>query len=227
MLPWTPLALAAIPPIVNWAKARRPLASRTWRMLAWAFLPLAFFTASIGKQPRYILPILPPLAVLLAATIMDRRARPQRPRCAAAGTGRHRRRAARRRWRSCSTGPNTSSSMVPTVFIFAAIIAIAVAAAVVLAAALAPRARARARRRGRRRRADAGGPAVRAVTRRPRPRAGHGHAGHCTPDAAGADRHVPSVRPEPGLLHRRQTDRPAQRSAGRSITCTRPSACCA
>ena len=140
-------------PIVNWAKARRPLASRTWRMLAWAFLPLAFFTASIGKQPRYILPILPPLAVLLAATIMDRvRARsgrdvllqepPSSPRCSG-------------RFRSCSTGPNTLSS-VPTVFIFAAIIAIAVAAAVVRPRRSRAGSR-RARRRGHCRRAHAGG----------------------------------------------------------------------
>jgi len=35
-------------------------------------LPLAFFTVSIGKQPRYILPILPPLALLLARTLIRR-----------------------------------------------------------------------------------------------------------------------------------------------------------
>jgi len=140
MLPWTPLALAAIPPIVSWAKLRRPLRSRTWRMLAWAFLPLAFFTASIGKQPRYILPILPPLAVLLAATIMDR---------VRAHNGRD----------ALLQGPAAIVAallgalafllfraqhlvvMVPTVFVFAAIIAIAVAAVLVLTAALAPRAR--------------------------------------------------------------------------------------
>ena len=29
-------------------------------------VPFVFFTVSIGKQPRYILPILPPLALLLA-----------------------------------------------------------------------------------------------------------------------------------------------------------------
>jgi 4-amino-4-deoxy-L-arabinose transferase-like glycosyltransferase len=35
-------------------------------------VPLLFFTASIGKQPRYILPILPPLALLLAMAIRKR-----------------------------------------------------------------------------------------------------------------------------------------------------------
>jgi 4-amino-4-deoxy-L-arabinose transferase-like glycosyltransferase len=35
-------------------------------------LPLVFFTLSVGKQPRYILPVLPPLAVLLAGSIIER-----------------------------------------------------------------------------------------------------------------------------------------------------------
>jgi 4-amino-4-deoxy-L-arabinose transferase-like glycosyltransferase len=42
------------------------------RLLIWAFLPLLFFTASVGKQPRYILPILPPLALLLAREVRER-----------------------------------------------------------------------------------------------------------------------------------------------------------
>ena len=35
-------------------------------------LPLVFFTLSVGKQPRYILPVLPPLALLLAGSIVER-----------------------------------------------------------------------------------------------------------------------------------------------------------
>ena len=35
-------------------------------------LPLVFFTLSVGKQPRYILPVLPPLALLLASSIIER-----------------------------------------------------------------------------------------------------------------------------------------------------------
>ena len=140
MLPWTPLALAAIPPIARWAKTRRQLATRTLRMLVWAFLPLAFFTASIGKQPRYILPILPPLAVLLAETIMTRvRARSGRDPLlqgtaaivAALLAG-----LAFLLYRA-----RHLVVMVPTVFIFAAIVAIGIAALIMLAAALAPRAR--------------------------------------------------------------------------------------
>jgi 4-amino-4-deoxy-L-arabinose transferase len=43
-----------------------------WRLLLWAVMPVLFFTVSIGKQPRYILPVLPPLAVLVARGIIDR-----------------------------------------------------------------------------------------------------------------------------------------------------------
>jgi 4-amino-4-deoxy-L-arabinose transferase-like glycosyltransferase len=44
----------------------------TVRLVIWTTLPLVFFTASVGKQPRYILPILPPLALLLARTLERR-----------------------------------------------------------------------------------------------------------------------------------------------------------
>jgi 4-amino-4-deoxy-L-arabinose transferase-like glycosyltransferase len=43
-----------------------------WRLLLWAAMPVLFLTISIGKQPRYILPVLPPLAVLVARGIIDR-----------------------------------------------------------------------------------------------------------------------------------------------------------
>jgi 4-amino-4-deoxy-L-arabinose transferase-like glycosyltransferase len=42
------------------------------RLLLWAAMPVLFFTISIGKQPRYILPVLPPLAVFVARGIIDR-----------------------------------------------------------------------------------------------------------------------------------------------------------
>jgi 4-amino-4-deoxy-L-arabinose transferase-like glycosyltransferase len=55
----------------GWRVARRAraLAHREWQLLAWAALPLIFYSVSIGKQPRYVLPILPPLAILLARSI--------------------------------------------------------------------------------------------------------------------------------------------------------------
>jgi 4-amino-4-deoxy-L-arabinose transferase-like glycosyltransferase len=49
-------------------RARR-LSPDEWRLVLWAVVPLLFYTLSIGKQPRYILPVLPPLAILLARSI--------------------------------------------------------------------------------------------------------------------------------------------------------------
>ena len=73
MFPWS-IYLVTLPwrSFVAVARRRRRLTDVEWRLLAWACLPLLFFTMSIGKQPRYILPVLPPLAILLARSIMDR-----------------------------------------------------------------------------------------------------------------------------------------------------------
>jgi 4-amino-4-deoxy-L-arabinose transferase-like glycosyltransferase len=56
-------------------RTRRSLAATAIRLVVWTLLPLLFFTASIGKQPRYVLPILPPLALLLARAVQRRLAR--------------------------------------------------------------------------------------------------------------------------------------------------------
>ncbi len=72
MLPWTPLAAAALPPLRALVDRRETASALTLRLAVWALVPLLFFTASIGKQPRYILPILPPLALLLAMAIRRR-----------------------------------------------------------------------------------------------------------------------------------------------------------
>jgi 4-amino-4-deoxy-L-arabinose transferase-like glycosyltransferase len=73
MFPWS-MYLVTLPwrSAVAVARGRRRLTDMEWRLLAWVFLPLLFFTISVGKQPRYILPVLPPLAILLARSIMDR-----------------------------------------------------------------------------------------------------------------------------------------------------------
>ena len=85
LLPWSPLML------VWWRPLRRTLAGvrriapvEVWLGL-WALAPLVFYSASIGKQPRYVLPILPPLAILLARAVSRTLARP-----AAGGGGRDR-----------------------------------------------------------------------------------------------------------------------------------------
>jgi 4-amino-4-deoxy-L-arabinose transferase-like glycosyltransferase len=72
LLPWTPLALVWLGPITQFLRGRRAVGTIDLRLLLWAVLPLAFYSISVGKQPRYILPVLPPLALLLAASIVER-----------------------------------------------------------------------------------------------------------------------------------------------------------
>ncbi len=72
LLPWTPLALVWLRPIKEFLTRRRDIGVLELRLLLWALIPLFFYTLSIGKQPRYVLPVLPPLAILLAASITER-----------------------------------------------------------------------------------------------------------------------------------------------------------
>ena len=73
MLPWS-VYLVTLPwrSALSVARRQRRLTDAECRLLLWAFVPLLFFTISIGKQPRYILPALPPLAILLARSITTR-----------------------------------------------------------------------------------------------------------------------------------------------------------
>jgi 4-amino-4-deoxy-L-arabinose transferase-like glycosyltransferase len=72
LLPWTPLALTWLGPITAFLRRRREIHTIDLRLLMWAILPLLFYTVSVGKQPRYVLPVLPPLALLLASSIVER-----------------------------------------------------------------------------------------------------------------------------------------------------------
>ena len=73
MFPWSIyLVTLSWRSVAGIVRRQRLLTDVEWRLLAWAFLPLLFFTISIGKQPRYILPVLPPLAILLARSIVER-----------------------------------------------------------------------------------------------------------------------------------------------------------
>jgi 4-amino-4-deoxy-L-arabinose transferase-like glycosyltransferase len=141
MMPWTPLAASAVPPVRAWAARRLTPSPLVWRLILWAGCPLLFFTASIGKQPRYILPILPPLALLLAIAI--------RRRVVERGEGRD-------ALLQVPAGvvafllftlaaliyrARPLIVMVPTMFVLAAVVTIIVAALLALAAALAPRSR--------------------------------------------------------------------------------------
>ena len=72
LLPWTPLALTWLGPITAFIRRRRDVGTIDLRLILWAVLPLLFYTVSVGKQPRYVLPVLPPLALLLASSIVER-----------------------------------------------------------------------------------------------------------------------------------------------------------
>ena len=72
LLPWTPLAVVWLGPLWRFVTRRRDVGTIDLRLLMWMVLPLIFFTASVGKQPRYVLPVLPPLAILLASSILER-----------------------------------------------------------------------------------------------------------------------------------------------------------
>jgi 4-amino-4-deoxy-L-arabinose transferase-like glycosyltransferase len=72
LLPWTPLAITWLGPITSFILRRRDTSTIDLRLILWAALPLVFYTLSVGKQPRYVLPVLPPLALLLAASIIER-----------------------------------------------------------------------------------------------------------------------------------------------------------
>ena len=72
LLPWTPLTLVWLGPITQFLRRKRDVHAIDLRLLLWAALPLIFYSLSVGKQPRYVLPVLPPLAILLAASINER-----------------------------------------------------------------------------------------------------------------------------------------------------------
>ncbi len=73
MLPWS-MYMLVLPwrSVTGVLRRQRTLTQGEWRLLLWTLVPLIFFTLSIGKQPRYILPVLPPLAILLATSITAR-----------------------------------------------------------------------------------------------------------------------------------------------------------
>jgi 4-amino-4-deoxy-L-arabinose transferase-like glycosyltransferase len=72
LLPWTPLALVWVSPVWQFITRRRDIETLELRLLLWGLIPLAFYSVSVGKQPRYILPVLPPLAILLAQSVLER-----------------------------------------------------------------------------------------------------------------------------------------------------------
>ena len=73
LMPWSVFLIAfSTDALVRARRGLLRLDDTDWRLLLWAITPMLFFTLSIGKQPRYILPVLPPLAVFVARGIIER-----------------------------------------------------------------------------------------------------------------------------------------------------------
>ena len=72
LAPWSSLMVLWIPPLGRVLRGVRRLTELEWRLILWALVPVFFYTLSVGQQPRYILPVLPPLAVLVARTLVSR-----------------------------------------------------------------------------------------------------------------------------------------------------------
>jgi 4-amino-4-deoxy-L-arabinose transferase-like glycosyltransferase len=69
LLPWTPFVLLWVKPLWRVLRRQRRLSAAEIRIALWALVPFAFYSASVGKQPRYVLPCLAPLAILLGASL--------------------------------------------------------------------------------------------------------------------------------------------------------------
>jgi 4-amino-4-deoxy-L-arabinose transferase-like glycosyltransferase len=69
--PWSPFLVLLVRPVAE-ALEKRKVSVVGARLVAWSVMPLAFFTMSTGKQPRYILPCLVPLVILLAREMWTR-----------------------------------------------------------------------------------------------------------------------------------------------------------
>ena len=76
LLPWSAFGLLWVRPFGELISRRRSLGWPEMRLLCWAGGPLAFFMVSIGSQPRYILPCLVPLSILLARSITSQATAP-------------------------------------------------------------------------------------------------------------------------------------------------------
>jgi 4-amino-4-deoxy-L-arabinose transferase-like glycosyltransferase len=74
LLPWSVFGALWLRPAAAVLARRRALSVVERRLVCWAAGPLAFFMLSIGSQPRYILPCLVPLAILLARSVHVRSA---------------------------------------------------------------------------------------------------------------------------------------------------------
>jgi len=72
LLPWTPVAIAALPSWVREARTESPDGRVVRFLLLWATVVFVVFSASVGKLATYILPMFAPLSLLVGRTVAAR-----------------------------------------------------------------------------------------------------------------------------------------------------------
>ena len=211
LVPWAPFLLLGLGAVGRMATGRGGAGSLETRLALWIVVPLLLLSVSVGKQPRYVLPLLPPLALLVAHGIMER----TRARRGLDG-GLYR--------QPPDRAVQVGSLVAGLILAVAGALGVAGAAALRRRAAVADHGRSRPRRRRRRRGRRDGvvaSLARRAVGAGLRHRCGDAGAGHRRArrrsrrdGAAGgtggdrgaprrrADRRLPRLRAQPRLLHR-------------------------
>lgn len=74
LLPWTPLLIGVAGDGIALLRERRWASSPGFFIACWAIVPVLFFSVSRSKLPGYVLPAIPPLALLLARSLSKGRA---------------------------------------------------------------------------------------------------------------------------------------------------------
>ncbi len=69
LFPWTPLAISALPGWLRELGARSPEAATVRFCVGWASVVFVLFSLAGGKLATYILPMLPPVAILLGRSL--------------------------------------------------------------------------------------------------------------------------------------------------------------
>jgi len=72
IFPWTILLIPLSKQVLETIRGRRPELDSTFFFLSWVAFPFVFFSVSQSKLPGYILPAIPPLVLLLAASLSAR-----------------------------------------------------------------------------------------------------------------------------------------------------------
>ncbi|UCG86979.1 MAG: glycosyltransferase family 39 protein [Gemmatimonadota bacterium] len=85
-LPWSLVALGAWRAIIRWRDSDGKMDGRVVYLLLWVVIPMVFFTLSQSKRPQYILPLMAPIALLVAAAWNGSLGRLPGARFAAVGT---------------------------------------------------------------------------------------------------------------------------------------------